>query len=299
MIHLNKLGLRLWLGSVHFVTSQRAPNIPPMPLPAVGSAHLRVGQVCSTRVRAIVLTIMQNLLMTGSVRPQILSIICITTQGCYSWLTIGHFDSSVSRNRSLRAAADDDGLVAQWQRSAGMPTVVWSHGLYLCCTLFPPSCPPPGCLSHSLSSSHPPSLSSLLFFHCLRKGSSCASVDLRSALVSVFCSDNCVSKNTRHGGPPPDTLTPGRIVNSVAPYITRSCGGSGASLEASEEWGTCRSSSAETFSTRRQKFLTHQGQKVMFLLNVATLTHLGKTTELNWFEKLWRFRLKNIFYLKT
>lgn len=34
---------------------------------------------------------------------------------------------------------------------------------------------------------------------------------------------------------PPDTLTPGRIVNSVAPYITRSCGGSGASLEASEE----------------------------------------------------------------
>lgn len=101
------------------------------------------------------------------------------------------------------------------------------------------------------------------------------------------------------GGPPPDTLTPGRIVNSVAPYITRSCGGSGASLEASEEWGTCRSSSAETFSTRRQKFLTYQGQKVMFLLNVATLTHLGKTTELNWFEKLWRFRLKNIFYLKT
>lgn len=126
-------------------------------------------------------------LMTGSVWPQIASIICITTRGCYSWLTIGHFDSSVSRNRSLRAAADDDGLMAQWQRSAGMPTVVWSHGLYLCCTLFPPSCPPPGCLSHSLSSSHPPSLSSLLFFHCLRKGSSCASVDLRSALVSVFC----------------------------------------------------------------------------------------------------------------
>lgn len=168
-------------------------------------------------------------------------------------LLIGQPDSSVSRKRSLGAAADGDGLMAQWQRTAGMPTVVWTRGLYLCGPLYPLSC-----LPQSLSSSHPPSLppnplSSLLFFHCLRKGSSCASVVLRSL---CFAQTTACLKILALGAPSPaprHTDPRGRLVNSVGPYITPSCGGSGASLEASEEWGTCRSASAETFSTRRQK----------------------------------------------
>lgn len=96
---------------MHFVMSQRAPNISLMHLPAVGSAHLRVVHKSAPPESKLLSS--QLCKMTGSVRPQILSIICITTQGCYSWLTIGHFDSSVSRNRSLRAAAAADGLMAQ------------------------------------------------------------------------------------------------------------------------------------------------------------------------------------------
>lgn len=65
---------------------------------------------------------------------------------------------TVSRRRWWRAADGGGGLMAQWQRAAGMPTVVWSHGLYLCTPLFPLSHPPPGCFSPSLSSSPPSSL---------------------------------------------------------------------------------------------------------------------------------------------
>lgn len=57
---------------------------------------------------------------------------------------------------------------------------------------------------------HPPSFPPVFppFLLLFTEGSSCVSVDLRSAPVSVFCSDNCVSKNTCPGGPPFPTHWP-------------------------------------------------------------------------------------------
>lgn len=181
-----------------------------------------------------------------------------------------------------------DGTVTEgcWNAHSGVKSRLVS--LQSTLSSFPSSTRPP-----SLSSSSPSSLSFAPvfppFLPLFTEGSSCVSVDLRSAPVSVFCSDNCASKNTHPGGPPiPDTLTLGQRVNPVAPYITRSCRGSGASLEASEKWGTCRSTSADTFSTRRQMFPTHRGQKVMFLLNVVILTHLENQQNQTEIE-LWHF----------
>lgn len=131
------------------------------------------------------------MLMTDSDIPQIVTVNCISAWGCYSWLTMGHLDLSVSRKRSFRAADDPDdagGLVAQWQRAAGMATVVWSHGLYLCSPLYLfPILHQAVCLLSSPLPPHPPTFPPVFppFLPLFTEGSFC--VSLTSSLLRSLC----------------------------------------------------------------------------------------------------------------